>query len=570
MQARQFNLVSDPWIKVITGADYHTELVSLRTLFDRADEYQQLAGDTRSQDLAVLRVLLAVLHTVYSRYDASDEPYDWLAVDSETMTVGQPVNQDEVDSDDLLETWQKLYNNGQFSAAVGQYLSLHQNDFNFFGEKPFYQVTRGLYDESVPEKKRIEHGSGTVAVKQIDRSVSESGNSRAIFSPKTDAGKDSIALPELVRWLITYQNFTGVTDKSKIESAEPFSNSSGWLYRIDPVFVKGKTLFDTLMLNLVLVPGHGYHPERPVWEYENSLTYLNDRRKGLQPDNLAELYTTWSRILCLQWENDNVPTIFSAGIPIFAPGNAFIEPMTTWRFDKKDKVYKPNNKRLESLSKAMWRNFGQYVEVQKDSPSHQPGIVAWLHQLKDSQSIRRDQLLTLATATLISDGNATSQAPAAELAEEMVVQADVLFDQEGQRYWPRRIEDAIDLATQVSSNYWHFIYTIGKVRRLSDADSKAFSGQEANRYYQRLNGPFSDWLAGLTVADDRDQKIEEWKTTLRHVVLNCASEMMQSATTRDIEGGVSEKGNPVNIFTAFGSLKYNLVAILGRNKEAIS
>lgn len=48
MATRQFNLVTDPWIKVIRAADYRSEEVSLQTLFQQSSDYLRLAGETQS------------------------------------------------------------------------------------------------------------------------------------------------------------------------------------------------------------------------------------------------------------------------------------------------------------------------------------------------------------------------------------------------------------------------------------------------------------------------------------------------------------------------------------------
>jgi len=66
----RFNLIDSPWISVIYSESEANKLVSLRTLFQDAKSIESSAGDTKTQDFAVLRVLLAILHTVYSRFDA--------------------------------------------------------------------------------------------------------------------------------------------------------------------------------------------------------------------------------------------------------------------------------------------------------------------------------------------------------------------------------------------------------------------------------------------------------------------------------------------------------------------
>ena len=105
---QDFNLVTNPWIKVVDSQSNKTKLVSMADLFKNAQNYRDLAGEMHTQDLAILRApLLAILTTVFSRFDAAGEAYDWLNVDEETWTAS--LADDEVDIDDvqevLLETW---------------------------------------------------------------------------------------------------------------------------------------------------------------------------------------------------------------------------------------------------------------------------------------------------------------------------------------------------------------------------------------------------------------------------------------------------------------------------------
>lgn len=324
MDNKKFNLITEPWLKVIDSQSNQEQTVSLIDLFENSQNYRQLAGEMRSQDLAILRLLLAILTTVYSQFDMIGDRYDWLENSHDTTRSELTIDQDIFDEDgqdELLRTWQDLYQAGKFSETVVRYLTTYQDRFDFFGERPFYQVTTEEYDALVPKNKSVVAGKGQVSVKQINRRISESANTPAIFSPKFGEAKNDLQLDELVRWVITYQNFTGVTDKTKIVTDEKFSNPAGWLYRINPVFVKGKNLFETLMLNLVLVTPRNrdgkYVLQKPVWEYPTVRDYVEMRKKQLLPDNLAELYTAWSRILHIEWNDQGKPVIFSAGIPMF-------------------------------------------------------------------------------------------------------------------------------------------------------------------------------------------------------------------------------------------------------------
>jgi len=561
MDNKSFNLVTEPWLKVIELDTDRERMVSLADLFENAQDYRQLAGEMRSQDLAILRFLLAILTTVYSRFDAAGEVYPWLkaSVQSpQTFEIDQDEFSQDASQEDLLETWQRLYKAGRFSEVVVRYLKTHADGFDFFGEKPFYQVTTEDYDALVPKNKSVAAGKGQVLVKQLNRRVSESAHSPAIFAPKSGEVKNEMSLDELVRWLITYQNFTGVTDKTKVETEEKFSNSAGWIYRINPVFAKGNSLFETLLLNLILVDKRDDSGDsilqKPVWEYQSIRAYIDQRKKQVLPSNISELYTVWSRIIHIEWDETGQPTLFSAGIPMFGYDNALIEPMTTWRRDKKTNDYRPAAKGLRSLGIAMWRNFGQYVKVREADDIHEPGLVVWLRLLKSQHLIAHDKPLLLNSAVLISDGNATSQSPAAEVVDDMQMQADVLFDSEIADYWPVRIEDVIELTQTVGTDYYHFASDIGKIRNL---DVRAFAGGMSAKFYERLNEPFKDWLEGLTGQDDREAKINLWKTQLKEIVTMATDDVMQASSPRDIKGISGERG-PLNIFTAKNHLMYNV------------
>lgn len=64
MQEIEFNLLEEPWIRVRMPDCTVTE-VSLSDALLHAHEYTDLAGELPSQDAAVLRLLLAVLHAVF-------------------------------------------------------------------------------------------------------------------------------------------------------------------------------------------------------------------------------------------------------------------------------------------------------------------------------------------------------------------------------------------------------------------------------------------------------------------------------------------------------------------------
>ena len=73
MKQIEYNLLEERWVRV-RGQDYTVQEVSLPDALLHAHEYRDLAGELPTQDAAMLRLLLAVLHTVFSRVDENGIP----------------------------------------------------------------------------------------------------------------------------------------------------------------------------------------------------------------------------------------------------------------------------------------------------------------------------------------------------------------------------------------------------------------------------------------------------------------------------------------------------------------
>lgn len=577
-----YNLITEPWIKVLDGKTNSENVVSIKELLQNASDYRQLAGEMHAQDLAILRLLEAILTAVYTRVDQTGQEYDWVTLDDKMHLQSYKNTKELKMKKALMKTWSSLYDEGCFSAAVFDYLDKNKELFDFFGDRPFYQVTAEQYDSFVQDDKKIPEkeiiakgkGAGRVSLMQINRLISESNNSVSVFSPKSTNLKNKLTLDELVRWVITYQNFTGVTDKTKVKAKEKISNSRGWLYLLNPVYVQGKNLFETLMLNLLLFNPNKpvYTQQRPVWE-EDLGEYVKRRLSQVMPDNFAETYTVWSRLLHIEWQ-DGTPTIFSAGLPAFDKTNAYnIEPMSTWRKNKKDGIYYPTTRQLSSIGISMWRNFGQYVDIEGRSESKEPLIVAWLNYLKSKKKVQNNQMINLHTSGVISDDNTSSRMPAAEFDDNLQIEADVLFDEAEDRKntWPQRIEEMVDLNQEVGRKYYGFLMEVGRIR-FGSQGAADFAGRKSQTFYDNLNEPFENWLSNLSGWDDRDEQQELWEKQLKQIALRTLDDFLEIIAPRDISGIKADKsqngtkGTDINIFIAANKYKAGINKVLRNYK----
>ena len=98
MKQIEYNLLEERWVRV-RGQDYTVQEVSLPDALLHAHEYRDLAGELSTQDAAMLRLLLAVLHTVFSRVDENGTPAPF------------------EETDDALIRWEELYRLGHFPEA---------------------------------------------------------------------------------------------------------------------------------------------------------------------------------------------------------------------------------------------------------------------------------------------------------------------------------------------------------------------------------------------------------------------------------------------------------------------
>lgn len=295
----RFNLLEEPWILVMTDDRGSSEEVSLIQLFENAHRYKQLAGETQMQNFAILRLLLAVLHAVFSRFDARGKPYPYLVI-NERLSQTRRLDEDDLEehADNLMDTWEALWGRKAFPEIVVEYLERWKDRFYLFDDKhPFYQVTR---EELLKRPIKAGRGSNPTQIrpKTLNRTISESGNKIALFSPRYEAhaNKDRMNEAELARWLVLYQGVVGTGDKAGYEEFKG-TNSKGWIYDIGGVALRGRNLYETLLLNLVLVhPEEEYRAsiQRPCWERTGE-DIIGALMLGYPVDNLAELYTNWSR-----------------------------------------------------------------------------------------------------------------------------------------------------------------------------------------------------------------------------------------------------------------------------------
>lgn len=147
------------------------------------------------------------------------------------------------------ECWKQLYTSGVFPDVLFNYLEKWRDHFYLFDEEhPFYQINKKEMDgimKKIPDKKN----PTTIYGKNLNRTISESENKTAIFSPIANISigkrskKDIQTAPELAKWLLMFQGYTGLSDKVSLTNKEQ-RPSKGWLFDIGGIFLKGSNVFE--------------------------------------------------------------------------------------------------------------------------------------------------------------------------------------------------------------------------------------------------------------------------------------------------------------------------------------
>ncbi len=563
----RFNLIDEPWVSVIVDEKGQSQEVSLRDLFENAHLYKSIAGETKTQDFAVLRVLLAVLHTVFSRFDAEGKAYPFFDLDDRYKPVPGTFlydDEDEVEEykDDLYMTWRDLWLEGRFPEIVNTYLYRWQDRFYLLDEEnPFFQVV----PEDVSVGNISKNKPSFISGGNINRLISESGNKIALFAPKAAENKAILSEAECARWLITFQSYTGLSDKV-IFGKDKYKASKGWLFDIGGIVIEGENLFETLMLNLVLLhPASEYQvaEQKPCWEYESS-EIIDYYFSGLDYDNLAALYTNWSRAVYIDQDIDFADAFECqiVKLPEIRHNDNFLESMTIWRYNETGENKESFTPRKHQVNQAIWRSFGLLSLPSSDSSNkqRQPGIIDWVNSIS---GIIGDYDLTIHAISMKDDGNATSWVPVDEATDKLNINELILTDIK-ESGWVPRIHDTVENTKQVvESTYRRFLMGIKEIRNI---DSNSFVNEEVEKLYYQIDQPFSQWLSQLKPGDSKDKHIFEWKDRLKRIILHQAENFVKNAGPRDYTG-IIDNNSVKNIATVYNNFMYFLNKQLKNEEE---
>ena len=531
MKEIEFNLLAEPWIRVRLR-DNTVREVSLTEALVSAQDYVDLAGEMPTQNAAVLRLLLAVLFTVFSRVDAEGRPH--------------PLEQ----SDDALERWNQLWQLGHFpEAPIRDYLEQWKDRFWLFHPThPFWQVPQA--------KIGTEYGAA-----KLNGEMSESSNKLRLFPLYAGRSKEQLSYPQAARWLLCVNGYDDTSAKPK-EKGLP-SVGAGWLGKIGFIQALGDTLYETLMLNLTLLRDgrECWGESKPCWELDAPKSA--ERTEICCPDNPAQLLTLQSRRLLLHRTEEKVDGFCLLGGDFFPRENAFAEQMTIWRTMpiKKNEpvVFVPCR---HDPSKQFWREF---PSVFCQDSGHRPGVVCWIEKLQEKRlrllDPRRKIHFRISGVQygdkdfFVNDSFSDSLTFQAGLLDELSKQWTVRINREVQRCE----ETAKNIGTLCMELKLAGGLDYNKVKGFKDKQKVTEDARA--QFYFAVDQPFRQWLQAIDPEqDDPDEAVLRWQAQARRIAERLGEQMVLEAGNAALKGHriVVDKGKKTERSVLYTSPKaYN-------------
>jgi CRISPR system Cascade subunit CasA len=504
-----FDLTSRPWLPVLRR-DGSADELSLREVFVQAGDLRRLVGDVATQEFALLRLLLAVLH------DAIDGPRD-------------------------LDQWQEVWENGLPADRVAGYLDRYRERFDLLHPRtPFFQTAD------------LRTASGEIG--SLDRIVADVPNGEPFFTMRA-RGAERLGFAEAARWLVHAHAFdtsgikTGVVGDPRVRGGKVYPQGVGWAGNLSGVLVEGSSLRETLLLNLIAFDTDNVRidPARdlPAWRRgplgpaETDPVELSKRPAGVR-----DLYTWQSRRVRLVHDAQGVHGVVLAyGDPLPARNQHQKEPMTTWRRspaqEKKlglAQVYLP---REHDPSRSAWRGLGALVTGRVEGGEQRgeaaaivrPRVLDWVARLTVEGDLPVDFLIR---ARLFGAVYGTQQSVIDEMVDDAVAMPVVLLHERDSGLGQAAVNavgDAEDAVTVLGD-------FAADLARAAGAETEAPKTTARDLGFGALDGPFRDWLARLHPADGPHERRAAWQRQAHRIIGRLGDELLRSAGDAAWEGRV--------------------------------
>jgi CRISPR system Cascade subunit CasA len=522
-----YDLTTQPCVKVATpSGDVE---VSLTEALVRSHELAGLAGESPTQDFALLRLLLAML------YAACDGPTD--RAEHEAM-------------------WRA----GRFDEAViTEYLDEERGHLDLLdADRPFMQVPDlALTLSNVGKYKDPGSLVPGASAAEVPGVVGEGWKRKpALYSSRSGAAMDRMTFAEAFRWLVHAHQYdvAGIHGDVSTQSGARIGGGQGdgkrfapkgviamgWLGQIGGLYAQGASLFETLMLNLIpydQMPGWDLDEDLPSWE-------LAQRDLLAIPVGPRSLYSHQARRIRLFHDEQRVVGV------LITYGDQFdfrqvgerVEPMTSWWSQStKGKSIGYRMPKTFSSAESMWRGLPTILAqaVDGEHPRSAP-VVDWVGRLAHLRPT-----VGLRAAAMVYDDSGAGSVKDTFVDELSLPTAVMDPDQAILRAM------VVDSAAATDSAAFRLKFLTGDLLEAAgmqrdNKDGKGRGEAASARAFAALDRPFRSWIGSLDGTGIEAAR-SAWATKAQTVLNDLARRLADEAGPvaligRDISS-VNKKGD---------------------------
>lgn len=522
----KYQLLKEPWIRVLYN-DLTEEKLSLTDVFKEASRIRKLCGESSQQDVAIFRLLLAILITVIYRYnvDGTAEPIE--------------------DIEGALLRWKEYHDEGEFPEILYKYLESQKNRFYLFHpEAPFYQ-TPGILDanhytgdfnrDTADDLCKFAHTMNTIQ-------DSKNPGTKPLFSVKGGIHLDVTPYDEAARWLIYHQAYTksmkkplqnqrivyidngdGNAKKTRLgnECHLKASVPPGPAGKGSIIMAETGNLFEDLMLNACLTNRDSiWSDPQPIWEQPVSDTYGRE----ITADNMPALYTLQSRRLILIDSPEEHAVRYFYEYVGDVCDISIAEPMMSWRSDGKTTL-------PVSCHAELWRELPVIIATTQNEAKgkkkakytyQKARLFSWLEKLEENGLVNASASVIMHIVGQNYGNCSLSYESAYE--DTLTMSAGLICTLNGSP-WLRRIQDEVEKMSGSGLSVRSRLRSLGNQLKIGDKSNLPDLLQDA--FFSEVDAEFRNRLMLIDISDTSEAAMnaftKSWQEAARSAALHAIS-----------------------------------------------
>ncbi len=526
MKNPEYNLLDEPWIPVRlldgTIAD-----VGLLELLRRTTEIADLACELPTQSIAIQRLVLAIAYRVAPPSDARDWARQW--------DEGAPTEQ----MIEYLERWRDRF-------------------FLFGGRFPFMQVA--------------DLRTAKDAVSGLEKLIADVPNGEQFFTTRHGRALACIPPSEAARWLVHAQAYdpsgirSGAVGDSQVKGGKGYPIGPSWCGHLGLVWLKGKDLDETLVLNLVPTDAaqlRGVESSTEwgacSWEVSEAESAVRGDYSLLDPSgtprdiSIPRLLTWHSRRVRLVGNREGVTGVVLAQGDKLAPQQMHrYEPQSLWRYSTpqskkfKQDVYMP---RKYEAGRALWRNLPgtlptvTTVQGVDKQPKQEflPSATLSFHYQLDNASIE-----TTYPKVMRIQAVGVTYGPQ-EATFEDIYSDELMLSVAVMRVEHEDLSAEIDRQVRLTEEIARHVGNLAAnlVRAAGESGDGAGDGardRAKELFFSAVDTDFRTWLTQVDGRESARDAGRRWEYSLRQHALDIQAELVRGASSSAIIGRDTGRG----------------------------